>query len=216
MNNPYHSPETAPISQGASALEPKSIKVFGVLHIIFGIIGILFTLLWAAFLAFFDRLMTFLIDAMAEAGPPPAGSPDPADSFKMLEQLVSSQMTYYVISAAISVVLSILLLTAGISLVKTLRNGPKLSNIWSVLAVIVLLVNVPISLFYVLPVQNEIQREFNEASGIPSAPNSEQLERTFNIIGSLFGVVIYSIYPVVALIFLKRKKVTDFLAQNGK
>lgn len=220
MNDPYAAPSALSDTNGAPVLEPRAIKVFGILHIIFGIIGILFTALGLVVMIAFEPLMNLVADAAASSGPPPAGTPDPSESLRMMGKMFSSLMPYYVVSSLVGIVLAILLLRAGISLAKRRKSGPKQSNIWSWAVLIFLVINLPVSLFYVLPIQSEFQQDLNSSLGSSAGPSSgpgmAQAEKIGNIVGSVIGAIFYSIYPILALVFLKRRKVGEFLQEHGK
>jgi hypothetical protein len=59
-----------------------------------------------------------------------------------------------------------------------------------------------------------MQREMNEMVG-NNASGSTSGEQIGQAVGSLFGTLFSAAYPILALVFLKRKPVTDYLARHG-
>jgi len=107
------------------------------------------------------------------------------------------------------------MLRAGFGLVKRKAAAVKWSNLYSWAAIVMAVLSLPATLLYTLPAQKEMEEKLNESMGLPSAGEAEQIEMILSVIVSVFGVVAALIYPVLALVFLKRDKVTAFMQRLG-
>lgn len=215
MDNPYSAPNMVqPPSGQAFHLEPRAIKVFGVLHIIFAGFGILSVLFGLVFIFAVEPIFNMLAENMAESGGS-AAEQEAAEIIRLLGDMYQGMIPYYAVWTAISAVLVILLMRAGVLLVKKRKNAASASHLWSWAVVGATIINIPISLLYTLPLQREFQEKITEATGT-AATSASPFESASEIVGLIFGVVIALIYPILALIFLKRANVTEFLATQGK
>jgi uncharacterized membrane protein YhaH (DUF805 family) len=209
MNDPYATPHLSQPESGVPVLEPKSLKVFGILHIIFAILGILSVLVMAVFIFAVGPLFDWLAKETGSA------DPEAAEMMSMMGDLYQSQIPYYIGSTLVTAVLVVFLLRAGIALVKKRSQAARLSNLWAWLTIAFVVINLPISIFYTFPAQREMQAELESSMGGAST-GTESLEQAIEIGSLVLGFVASLVYPILALYFLKRKKVTDFLAQYGK
>lgn len=99
-------------------------------------------------------------------------------------------------------ILAVLLLMAGIQLLKRKAAGAKLSKIW---AIIRLIIAVPL-VYLTVTAQAELMFAINEV-----APTS--LARASNGVGIGLGIVVLCIYPLFTLIFMSQATVKNTLTQ---
>ena len=135
--------------------------------------------------------------------------------FRVMEEMYLSQQGYYAFSSITTLIMAGLLLFAGLSLVKRRKKAAKQSNLYAWVAIGFTVLNLPLSLFITLPAQREMQTKMEESMGVPASTGTEQIEMIGQVVGTFIGIIIALIYPILALYFLKRQKVTDYLAQSG-
>ena len=220
MSEPYTTPQTMlQPDSGMPVLEPKAIKTFGILHIVFGFIGVFFTIVGVVFIFLMKPFFNWLGDQMGSAAPPATpgapAAPDPGEVMRLMGEMYSSQMPYYILSSVVSFVLVVFLLRAGFSLVKKKKPSAQRSNFWAWLTIGYLVLSLPIGLYYSLPAQREMQEKLNESLGVPAAAMNTQAEMVGQIVGTIFGFVVSIVYPILALYFLRRKTVSDYLERYG-
>ncbi len=174
--NPFESP--ASLNPQASQEPPRSKapKVFGILHIIFACLGILAV---AGNLA--SKTVQKQIDNL------------PADLPSHIFDTYETLKTYNLIEMLLKFVLGVLLLVAGIQLLRYRKMGVKLTNLWASARIIVSLIFA--FLLY------DILEDLSSLSKEGSAYN----------FGVVIGMQIVCIYPIVCLIMLNRESVTKDL-----
>jgi hypothetical protein len=179
-------------------LEPKRLKVFGVLHIVLGALGLVFTVLG------------LVMKQVAEK----FGSDDPPEMFDQFQTDFSEAAgTFELVSTVLGVGVAVLMIVAGISLVRRRKNCLRLNSLygWSSIASKVL----TIVLFVMLaPALNEVADKYLT----DAPPDVKTLINAFKIgfmLMALLGSVLTAIYPMLALILLNKPVVKDFVAQHG-
>lgn len=211
MNDPYQTPNLTPLGQDFAEQPPKAIKVFGVIHLIFGIFGILSILGLILFIFGSGPFFNFMADQLPSEGE----GASQGETLRLMGGMYQSLMPYFIFSAVVSTVLTFLILNASRALLKQRKNAVKLSKIWALAKISVVIINALVNLFYVVPKQKEFQSELGELMGMASSGvNSSAGEMTGFIFGLLAGLVIGLVYPVLSLIFLNRPIVKDFLANK--
>jgi len=206
-----------PTMDGMPILEPKSIMVFGVIHIVFGAIGLLLGLFSVAALIGIPFFLDWLKETVAKEEDVAAEAILPI--FDELKTLFSDLAIANWINCLLSLVVSILILVAGIALVKKKRGGVEKSNryVWcSVGAKIVNLV-----LFFSIGVAanhkyseaiQDITRAHSATAG-PGGVTADQLQDMISMGGGVVGIIFALIYPIVAFVMLNKPAVKDFLSR---
>lgn len=192
----------------APALQPQSIKVFGVLHLVFGGIG-LFLLLYAiAQLAMPDVFIQ-----MSAAGD--------ENMVKFQEDLQQRLFIPSLISVAISAVLSVLIIRAGLMLVKAKKGADKASHLYAWASIAGKAVALVLALLFTIPATTELVDVMiagQTTGGVPD-PILQQTMGITKVMMSVSGVlspIVMCLYPVLSLVLLKKTAVADFLAEHGK
>lgn len=198
-----------PASMGhAPALQPQSIKVFGVLHLVFGGIGLFFLLYAIAQLAIPDVFIQ-----MSAAGD--------ENMVKFQEDLQEKLFLPSLISVAISAVLSVLILRAGLMLVKAKKGADKASHLYAWASIAGKAVALVLALLFTIPATSELVDVMiagQAAEGTPD-PILQQTMGITKVMMSITGVlspVVMCLYPILSLVLLKKKAVADYLAGYGK
>lgn len=189
-------------SGGPPPLEPKRIKVFGVLHIVFGSLGLLQVLMNLAMMPFQEKLMTM------SAG----GSEDLAG----LQLAIADKLKPYTwIAMGLGVIVAGMILRAGIGLVTKKKNSLAASNQYAWVSIGVKLLSLVLFVVLVLPAYNEMF----ESMVVPSAPGGGNILMVMKVsasIGGIVGPVLMCVYPILALVMLNKPLVKDFLAAQSR
>lgn len=198
--SPYLPPSATPPPMPAGGLlEPAAVRVFGILHLILAGIGILMGI-WSLFA---NQFNAFLFNA---------------DSPEMKAQAAyMQQMTWIsIMSGVFMMVLAGLLLTSGIQLVRSRPDGVTWSHRYAWTSIGTKLVSLVVTVAYVLPAMN---RMMEDAMGLPAgmppgaADKMTGIMKTFTAITTVATPVISCLYPALALFFLSRPQVKEWVAR---
>jgi hypothetical protein len=195
-SNPYQFESQTPYATATQAQQlekPKTIKVFGVLNVIFGGLGLLGTCIGlGAILAFttFDLI------------PVPEGPPNPA----FVTQDENAFLYFYnIISAACGLIFSIVLLVSGIGLLKHKKWGRTVGLAWAVYCVLTTIVVSVITWTHIYPYQLETMDK-----ATADVPNIEAFLLGSMIFGNVLSVG-YLIYPGLFALFSSKQPFKDAL-----
>lgn len=209
--NPYSSPQQE-ATLNAPEVEPKSIQVFGILHLVFGSIGALSVILGFVFVFAVEPLFEFLAKQVEES----EENAEMAETLRVIGEISASQRAYSLINTVISAVLVVLLLRAGYALVKRRKSAVRQSNVWCWLSIIFTVLSIPLVILYSQPAQLEMMEKIESVSGGTATSASDSGSALGEMIGAVLGPLVYLIYPVLTLVFLKRSQVGAYLAHFGK
>ena len=190
--SPYAVSETARTPEMPPAVPSKTAKVFGVIHICYAVLAIFSVVLSLGLLILFR---TFFESLQVE--------------MKELESIMNAMdgfIGHFYIGIIVQAVFAIMLLVAGIGLLKRKLWAQKLSIFWAVTRVIALIV-VPI---FSASASSELYDEINKAGEV-SGQEMEGFVTMSQGIGLIMGVITYSIYPVLTIIFLMKRNVKNSL-----
>ncbi|WP_411846539.1 hypothetical protein AAFN60_02695 [Roseibacillus persicicus] len=202
MDNPYESPQ--PELGGVSVIEPAPIKVFGILHLVFGGIGIFGVLMSGGQLLFREAMMK-----ASSAG-------DPAMA-EIQRRLYESTFMTTIIGLAITLVVTVMIMRAGLKLVKKKRDAVSASTLYSYVSIGAKILTIILTMTMTLPAMNAVLDEL--ASKGPGSSQAATMLSTMKVTMALSGIgtpLLMSIYPVLCLVLLKKKPVQSYLEQYGK
>lgn len=189
---------------GPPNLEPKRIKVFGVMHIVFGGLGLLMSLASLVMMQF----QKLIIEKTQTA---PGMEEYNRVSIELTEKM--APMSY--IGILFTVILGSLLLVAGINLVKSRAKGLKFSNMYAYASLALKFVGVILFFVMTKPLVEELID--------PLIANADNLMKTqLNILKytqlavGVLTPVVGAIYPILALVLLNRPIVKRFFEQQGQ
>ena len=175
---------------------PTSIpKVFGIIHIVYACLGMIG--------AAFGVLGMVAMKAMA----PHLG--DEVEGLDVFFSAYDKMAMYSYIDVGIKVILGLVLLIAGIGLLKKKLWAQKLSVTWSVVRIIVGIGMTILSYGAALQFQQDIA-DFTQTNG--DQMDQFGLQSSMQGVSSVMGVFVLSAYPVVSLILLSKKSVKDSLS----
>ena len=197
--SPYGTPQSgmSPPPLEANPQVPSSIpKVLGIIHIVYACLGMIG--------AAFGVLGMVVMKAIM--------APDLGDEVEGLDVFFSAydkMAMYSYIDAGIKVILGLVLLIAGIGLLKKKLWAQKLSVTWSVVRIIVGIGMTILSYGAALQFQQDIA-DSTQTNG--DQMDQFGLQSSMQGVSSVMGVFVLSAYPVVSLILLSKKSVKDSLS----
>ncbi len=181
--------------QYAQLGEPQPVKVLGIFHVIFGAIGAL------------GSLWTIYVIVMGNPFLKMAGDNPGVDFQRKLEE---STKVYTVIGTAFSVLVTALILTAGIQLLKKRKTALKWSNAYAWSSIGTKVLNLILSFIIVVPMTQKMMSEISGGAAAPPIPGFGGI-----MYASMFGGFLFSIiYPVITLILLNRPNVKQWFANQ--
>ena len=212
-------PQPPPLSP--ADIEPGRIRVFGIIHIIFGSLGLLNGLLGIVILLAASPVLDFFGGVLGEE----LGKDEKVfvdgliDAFRTyLSDLALSNWANVVFSLGVS----ILILGAGIALVKKRKAACEKSNryVWCSIGA------KAVQFILFLSFGLAAERKLNEAveSITPTGPaggasaggvTPDQLGEMFSLGAGLVGICLALVYPILTYVMLNKPQVKEFLARNG-
>lgn len=195
--SPYQAPQSGMSAPPPEAIPPATTsipKVFGIIHIVYACIGMIGAVIGVGAFLVMKAVLSSAGDEMAEMEPV-------LDAYSTLE-------IYTYVDAGVKVVLGIMLLVAGIGLLKRKLWAQKVSIFWAVVRIVIAIVMTVATYGASL----EFQEKMGEVSqNQPGQIDQSQFQSSIQGVSSVFGVIFISIYPVLTIIFLSKKVVKDSL-----
>lgn len=199
--------------------QPKSPKVFGILHIIFGVLGI-FGLLWGfIWLIFYEPFLNWMAELLAEAtssagGAGAATTPDLSEMMNLIIDLQKETAIANWINMILSLVVTVLIFRAGIKLVRYKRDSLKASNAYAWASLGAKVLGIVLFLTVMAGPTARYNERMNELAGADAG--SSPMEQMAATGGSLLSFIFSMIYPLLALVLLNKPVVKEYLAKLGK
>lgn len=180
--------------QYANTGQPQTVKVFGILHLIFAGFGLL-GLVWAVMLLTVGNPVFLLMPK----------TPEMAAQVKAQETMQEQMMSATVVSSLLTLIIAIVMIIAGIKLLKKRRDGLKWSNRYAWTSLAAKAVNVVIAFGFTMPV---VKGSISSAGGATPFGSPE----TIMIFSMVLGIVISCIYPILTLALLNRPTTKEWFA----
>ena len=177
QQHPQHPYQGQPLRSAAP-------KVFGILHIIYAAIGIV------------GALIGLGAGALMNSARDQAG----VDK-EQLDSLLAGMddyLRYSYIDAGVKVVFGVILLIAGIKLLKYQKSGLKLTNLWGVTRILWMIAYTALS----YPALKQFQESLTALN-----PEAMKIQSSMNTVSMIIGIAVISIYPIVSMILLNRASV---------
>lgn len=195
---PAWSPPPVPTASEPPAIDPPVVKVLGILHLVLAGIGCLGAV-WGLVVALLGNPMLALAGG---AGQDPAFQAQVA----MQKRLLPMTLT----SSALSLLVAVPMIVAGLRLLKRRRDGLKWSNLYAISSLGAKAVNLVLILLIMLPAMREMTRSLagNAASEVQDVMGG------FMAAGAIGGLLISCVYPVVSLVLLNRTTVKEWFASR--
>ena len=210
-----------PPPSSVADIEPGRIKVFGIIHIIFGALGLLGALSTVVMLLLVNPVLLWFEDLIKQEVPP-EGAADPAvvaliDYIGSMRTLMSDLSVLYWVSGVTGLVVAVLILRAGMRLVRKRRDAVACSNGYTyasiakwVLYLGLYLVTAPAAMRRYYEAMEDMM-----AAGGAAPPGMMQLQEAIGTVSSVLTAVLAMVYPVLAYVMLNKPMVKEFLARNG-
>jgi len=178
----------------ANVGQPQTVKIFGIMHVIFAGFGFL-SLIWTVILLTAGNPVFLFMPK----------TPEIAAQIKAQEAMQGQMMSVTVVSGLLTLVIGSIMLVAGIQLLKKRKAGLKWSNRYAWTSLAGKAVNIVLAFAFTMPAMKS-----SLASGGGSLPVGAP---EAIMIGSIvFGIVITCLYPILALVLLNRPKTKEWFA----
>lgn len=176
--------------------EPQTVKVFGIMHLVFAGFGLL-SLAWALVMAVIGN--PFLAFATK--------SPEIIAQVEQQAAMQAKMLPLTIIGSAITLIVAILMIIAGIRLLKKRKSGLTWSNRYAWTSLGTKVINMILAFVFTVPIMKETMGSTLEGAGSLSGM-AEGI-----MIGSMVvGALISAIYPTLTLILLNRPKTKAWFA----
>ncbi|MHC4443904.1 MAG: hypothetical protein ACYTF1_02960 [Planctomycetota bacterium] len=183
------SPVVPPTEPGQMVIPPRPSSwatVIGIIAIVLGALGIL-GVIWGAIASYFAESMMPMMSATQRA--------ELIDSMKEYELLT-------MVNGMLGLVVAVLLLIAGIGLIKRRPWSPKLCKTWAVLKMVVAVIGMVVGIIMQ-------QSTFEAMSQQSNVPGFGQWMFVGMLIGTCFGLIWGWALPVFMLIWFSRRKIKE-------
>lgn len=185
-------------AQYADLGQPQTVKVFGIMHVIFAVFGLLMSV-WAVFVIVVGNPFLHLMPH----------TPEMAAQAKAQAAMEESMMPMNIISTGLTVLVGVIMLRAGILLLKKRRSGLLWSNRYAWASLAAKVVNIVLVFIYTMPAMKEMLA--STPGGTAAMPGGME----WIMVGSmLIWIVTMSAYPIITLILLNRPKTKEWFANR--
>ncbi|MEP2776760.1 MAG: hypothetical protein ABJQ29_11230 [Luteolibacter sp.] len=176
--------------------EPQTVKIFGILHLVFGAFGV-FSVVSGLIVIFIGNPFTALLPQ----------TPELAAQAQAQAEMEKQMLPMNVVVTCLTIVVTFLIITAGITLLKKRRSALKWSNRYAISSIILKIITAILTVTVTYPAMKEFMTP-------PSAAGSHGAFEAGMIGGMLIGVLIPVIYPILALVLLNRPNTKDWFASR--
>jgi len=178
--------------------QPQTVKVFGILHVVFAGFGVLGSI-WGLYVAVAGNPFLGL------GASTPAMRAQVEAEAAMQEQLLPFTFG----STALTLVITGLMLVAGILLLKKRKSGLKWSNRYAWTSLVGKVINTIMIFVFIFPATKEMTTQMSKGSPMPTGAMEGIM------LGSMVvGVLISCVYPILTLILLNRPNVKTWFANQ--
>ncbi|MBT8043807.1 MAG: hypothetical protein KJO79_02555 [Verrucomicrobiae bacterium] len=200
--SPYQPPQAEmPDDTAPSANTSVVPKVFGILHLVFGGLGLLFGVIGLVSLAFQDKLQEIQFSTYPE---------NVRDGMQDAMQPLYEAQQWDIASSVGSLILAVLLIVAGLKLVRYRKQGRKISNIYSALSIVHKLFAIGIVVFVKAPAMRQVGESIENLGG-QSDVSMGAIMGPMAIITGIATAVIMMVYPILSFFMLGKKQVSESL-----
>lgn len=183
----------SPAVHAPPAMPSKVTKVFGIIHIIYAVLGMLSAIMGVVAM-FALKAIVNQFDGQA----------------KELDQIMKAYegvVAYSYLDMGVKLALGVILLVAGIGLLRKKSWSIGASMFWAVSRIIV-----AVAMVFVMAEPTRVFQE--EIKGIGGETNAQmqQMEQIIGTTGNIIGIIMVCAYPVLCMIFLSKKNVKQSLS----
>lgn len=184
-------------AQYAQIAQPQTVKVFGIMHVLLAVYGFGQTVL--------GSITAFIGNPVYHFMPK---TPQLAKQMELEAQMQDKMLVATVLVLLITSITTVLILIAGIKLLKKRRSGRVWSNRYAWTSLMGKFVTLIVTFVYTIPAMREMAID-------PSMPAAAQsVMRTTMVVGTVVGVLVTCTYPILTLILLNRPKTKEWFAMQ--
>jgi hypothetical protein len=198
------SPYQPPLPQGPPSfpgmhVTPPAVKVFGILHLVFAGLGVVGAL-WALFIAVVGNPFLKMAGANPQLG-------------EQMEAQIAMQARINpasITSSALSLLVAIPMIVAGVLLLKERKNALKWSNAYAWSSLGSKTINLVLAVTIVVPAMQEMTRGILKTAPMPGAASDVMSMAMAG--GAIGGVLVSCVYPILTLVILNRPATKEWFA----
>jgi len=182
--------------------DPPVVKVLAIMHLVFAGIGIM-SAVWALLIAIvgnpFLKMMPHnpQMDAHLQT------------QMEMQQRIQPMSLT----SGVLSLIVAVPMIIAGIRMLKKKRDGLKWSNRYAFISLGAKAVNLILTFTILLPAMRAMSAGMMPNSSMPGG--MEDMMSGFMIGGTIGGVLLSCLYPILTLVLLNRPQVKEWFARQA-
>lgn len=185
--------------------EPGAIKTFGVLHLVIAGYGILMGIISLVSTVFFQGLSKNLATPRGVAGP------SGAEQEMAMMNYMNELKTYTYFSLTMTFLLAVMLILAGIGLLKGREKGRVMSIRYAWSSIVAKLIGIIITVAVVMPATKRMTDTLYQ--GMPGG--MAKTMGSFVQYSQLFTIIITCTYPIVVLVVMKGQKIKEYMAARA-
>jgi hypothetical protein len=181
------------------------VKTFAVIHLVFSGIGFL----WGLYMVIAPLFTRAMLEGFSRSVPA-----DQRATFEASMEMQSKTAWVGVLSGSFMLVLAVMLLVAGIKLLRRRADGLAWSNTYAWTSIATKLISLVLTAIFILPAQREMmQVQFQNMPGGASSGlgSAGQTLGTATGIFTLVGILLACTYPILSLCFLNKPAVKSWL-----
>ena len=209
QQSPYNAPQSYMSNQPPAGMpmapqmqrEPGAIKTFGVLHLVIAGIGVLTLLYTLVTQLFADKLVQSLSNL-------PGQSPDAT----AIQANYMRELHFFTwITSAFSLTLIIMLVMAGLALLKAKDLGRVLSLRYAWTSIAMKVMTIIFTIIWVVPATKRMTEQMYQ--GMKTVPgNMSSLMSSVAAYSTLISICFTFIYPIIVLVMMRNEKIKNYLA----
>lgn len=209
--SPYQTPQTQMPPQPPRDVpdvmlrEPGAIKTFGVLHLVIAGYGILMGVISLVSTIFFQGLSKSLTTPRGAAGP------SGADQEMAMMNYMNDLKVYTYVSLAFTFLLAVLLIIAGIGLLKGRESGRVMSLRYAWASLVTKAITFAITIAVVMPATKRMTDTLYQ--GLPGKMGDTM--GSFMQYSQLVTILFTCIYPIIVLVVMKGEKIKEYMAARA-
>jgi hypothetical protein len=185
--------------------EPGSIKTFGVLHLVIAGYGILMGLFSLIFTVFFQGLSRTL------STPRGATAASSADQEMAMMNYMNELQVFTYVSHACSLLLAVMLIVAGIGLLKGREQGRVMSLRYAWTSLVTKAIMFVITIVVVMPATKRMtETMYQNLPGTMSNTMGSLLQYS-----QLVTILFTCLYPIIVLVVMKGQKIKEYMAARA-
>jgi hypothetical protein len=179
--------------------EPGAIKTFGVLHLVIAGVGCLTLLIKIMAAVYNDTLSKFQADVTGES----------TELHEIQMAYMNEMLPFTWLSIAFSLILTVMLVLAGIQLLKIRDKGRILSVRYAWMSLVTKALILIGTIFIVMPATSRMSEKIVEGVPVVAALNDTMSALMPAV--QIFSILITCIYPVVVLVMMNNATIKSYL-----